>query len=160
MFQDVEGLAQQRSKLSCEVQQMQVKKTDLDAQITNLEYRKLGLEQSGRLVTRREIEGLAEQSGSLVTRWENEGLAEQSGTGRLVTRRENEGLAEQSGRLMTRWENESLAEQSGSLVTRLRNEGLEQSTRLVTRRENESSEIKVEENVTEEYSVKVNITPL
>jgi hypothetical protein len=45
-------------------------------------------------------------------------------------------------------------------VTRLRNEGLEQSTRLVTRRENESSEIKVEENVTEEYSVKVNITPL
>lgn len=35
---------------------MQVKKTDLDTQITNLECRKLGLEQSGRLVYRRENE--------------------------------------------------------------------------------------------------------
>ena len=170
LSQDIEGLAQQKSKLSNEVQEMQVVKTDLDIQITNLEYRKLGLEQSGRLVTRQENESLTDLSGGLVTRRENEGLAELFGG--LVARRENESLSELSGGIVTGQENGGFAQLSGGLGSRRENIGLaEPSESFMTRRENEnstelasdlaskrgnkSSELNVEENLTEKYSVQV-----
>ena len=134
---------------------MQVIKTDLDAQITNLEYRKLGLEQTGRLVTRRENEELAEQSKRVVTRWENEGLMGQSE--RPGNRRANLELSEHSG-MVTSMENGNVGEQTGRLVTRHENEGLGgQSGSFMASRECESSEMKVEGNLTEEYSIQVKL---
>lgn len=86
---------------------MQVKKTDLDAQITNLEYKKLGLEQFERLVNRQETAGFLEQTGRHVGDTENESDARDSGT--LVTTIQNQRCSEneQIESPVTRQENQS-----------------------------------------------------